>query len=77
MSTSKLAEVMQSELSVDCSHFSNSRARRGNRGCLRKPTDKEWRLCVGLEVQTECLPLTHLLLSLRVLVYGNRLGRHH
>lgn len=36
MSTSKLAEVMQSELSVDCSHFSNSRANRGNRGCLRK-----------------------------------------
>lgn len=35
------------------------------------------RLCVGLEVQTECLPLTHLLLSLRVLVYGNRLGCHH
>lgn len=34
MSTSKLAEVMQSELSVDCSHFSNSRAKRGNRGCL-------------------------------------------
>lgn len=36
MSTSKLAEVMQSELSVDCSHFSKSRANRGNRGCLWK-----------------------------------------
>lgn len=34
MSTSKLAEVMQSALSVDCSHFSNSSASSGNRGCL-------------------------------------------
>ena len=35
MSTSKLAEVMQSELSVDCSHFSKSSASRGKSGCLR------------------------------------------
>lgn len=39
MSTSKLAEVMHSELSVDCSHFSNSRANRGNKGCL-------WKVCI-------------------------------
>ncbi len=35
MSTSKLAEVMHSDPCVACSHFSNSNARRGKRGCLQ------------------------------------------
>lgn len=41
MSTSKLAEVMQSELSVDCSHFSKSSASSGKSGCLQT-ADRCW-----------------------------------
>lgn len=46
MSTSKLAEVVPSDPCVDCSHFSNNSANKGNRGCLGTKAG-EW---TGLEM---------------------------
>lgn len=57
MSTSKLAEVTQSELWVDCSHFSNSSANRGNNGCLQSTNTRH--VHTSAILNTEAFRNTH------------------
>lgn len=55
ISTSKLADVVPSEPCVDCSHFSNNSANKGNSGCLGIKDEQTIRLEIVSQHDKTCI----------------------
>lgn len=55
ISTSKLADVVPSEPCVDCSHFSNNSANKGNSGCLGIKDEQTVRLEIVSQHDKTCI----------------------
>lgn len=77
ISTSKLAEVVPSEPCVDCSHFSNNSANKGNSGCLEKGSLKTW-ICIFTYVKIKTSSLEKLTVTdVSVTSSGRDCIQHH